>query len=160
MKEICVVDISHIGNKNLLVLNHLSKILGLARIEPTTKDLEIVGKELSLAFSKIGFVYLSGHGIAESTVEDAMKISKTFFELGESKKSNISRPNPLARDGWVAPGRETFVKVSHGFLVFHLMNDTCNCRRKRGWSMRSGRHLTSMVLMNHPGSQKIFQTSS
>ena len=95
-------------------------ISGLARTEPTSTDLEIVGKELSLAFSKIGFVYLSGHGIAESTVQDAMTISKTFFELGESKKSHMSRDNPLARDGWVAPGRETFVKVS-GCLVFDLI---------------------------------------
>jgi len=95
MREICVVDISKIG---------------LLKKDPVRDDLEIVGDELRLAFSEIGFVYLSGHGIAEDVIEDAMKVSKEFFEQEERKKSSISRPSPLARDGWVAPGRETFVK--------------------------------------------------
>ena len=56
-------------------------------------------------------MYLRGHGIAEDVIEDAMKVSKEFFELEERRKSIISRPSPLARDGWVAQGRETFVKV-------------------------------------------------
>ena len=84
---------------------------GLLKKDPVRDDLEIVGDELRLAFSEIGFVYLSGHGIAEDVIEDAMKVSKEFFEQEERKKSSISRPSPLARDGWVAPGRETFVKV-------------------------------------------------
>jgi len=95
MREICVVDISQIG---------------LFKKTPSQADLEIVGEELRLAFDKIGFVYLRGHGIPNDVIEDAMKISKKFFELEERKKSIISRPSPLARDGWVAPGRETFVK--------------------------------------------------
>jgi len=95
MKEICIVDVSQIG---------------LFTKDPTKVELETVGNELRLAFSKIGFVYLSGHGIAESEIEDAMKVSKEFFELEEDKKYSVSRPSPLARDGWVAPGRETFIE--------------------------------------------------
>jgi len=95
MKEICVVDVSKIG---------------LLTKDPTKVELETVGNQLRLAFSKIGFVYLSGHGIAESEIEDAMKVSKEFFELEEVKKYSVSRPSPLARDGWVAPGRETFIE--------------------------------------------------
>jgi len=97
MKEICIVDVSQIG---------------LLTKDPTKVEFETVGNELRLAFSKIGFVYLSGHGITESEIENAMKVSKEFFELEEVKKHSVSRPSPLAQDGWVAPGRETFIENS------------------------------------------------
>lgn len=101
MGEICVVDISQIGLQNK---------------EPTEKDFQTVGTELSLAFSKIGFVYLTGHGIVEDVIGDAMQVSKEFFELEEGKKSSISRPSPLARDGWVSQGRETFTKKGEALV--------------------------------------------
>ena len=96
-------------------------ITGLLTKDPTKIELETVGNELRLAFSKIGFVYLSGHGIAESEIEDAMKVSKEFFELEEDKKYSVSRPSPLARDGWVAPGRETFLGV--GLILWTRVSD-------------------------------------
>merc|ERR1711936_869338 len=95
IKEISVVDISDIG---------------LSNENPTEMDFKRVGSELGSAFSKIGFVYLSGHGIVDGIIDDAMRMSKIFFELQEDEKRKISRPSPLARDGWVSPGRETFKK--------------------------------------------------
>ena len=86
-------------------------ITGLLTKDLTKVELETVGNELRLAFSKIGFVYLSGHGIAESEIENSMKVSKEFFEREKVMKYSVSRPSPLARDGWVAPGRETFIEV-------------------------------------------------
>ena len=107
---------SEIGSKFYSNLqSHSVVIAGLHNIEPTEKDFRKVGTELSLAFSKIGFVYLTGHGIVEDVIDDAMQVSKEFFEFEEGKKSSISRPSPLSRDGWVSQGRETFTKVSHQY---------------------------------------------
>ena len=56
-------------------------------------------------------MYITGHGIEKDIIDDAMNASKEFFELEELQKCKSSRPNPLARDGWVSPGRETFIEV-------------------------------------------------
>ena len=44
-------------------------ITGLLTKDPTKVELENIGNELRLAFSEIGFVYLSGHSIAEIEIE-------------------------------------------------------------------------------------------
>jgi len=103
MEKISVVDISQIGLQNE---------------DPTEEEFETVGMDLGFAFSKIGFVYLTGHGIVDNVIGDAMNVSKEFFELEEVKKRKISRPNPLARDGWVSPGRETFIEEDEGVHEF------------------------------------------
>eukprot|EP00092_Neocalanus_flemingeri_P012301 GFUD01013259.1.p1 GENE.GFUD01013259.1~~GFUD01013259.1.p1 ORF type:complete len:314 (+),score=82.24 GFUD01013259.1:50-991(+) len=93
MEKISVVDIS---------------LIGLQNEDPTEEEFEMVGTKMGLAFSKIGFVFLTGHGIGDGVIGDAMEVSKEFFEMEEDKKHKISRATPTARDGWVSTGRETF----------------------------------------------------
>ena len=77
-------------------------ITGLLTKDPTKLELETVGNELRLAFSEIEFVYLSGHGIAESEIENSMKVRKS--SLSERKSRNTAYQGIVlwhAMDGWL-----------------------------------------------------------
>ena len=45
-----------------------------------------VGKALHSAFSEIGFVFLTNHGVPQTTVGDVFASSKKFFELDRETK--------------------------------------------------------------------------
>ena len=45
-----------------------------------------VGRAIHNAFSEIGFVFVTNHGVPSNTVRDLFASSKKFFELGQETK--------------------------------------------------------------------------
>ena len=45
-----------------------------------------VGRAIHSAFSEIGFVFVTNHGVPSATVRDLFASSKRFFELGRDAK--------------------------------------------------------------------------
>ena len=62
-----------------------------------------VAKSLHRASSKIGFIYIKGHGISEKTVENAYKSALTFFRASYSEKASVAVSTK--HRGWLGPNR-------------------------------------------------------
>ena len=91
MCSISVVDVSKIS-----IINP----------NPTIEDYHDIGNKIKYCLEQIGFVYLSNHGINQSTIDAAMKSSMEFFNL-EIEMKNKTR---VGKDyqGWREEGREVF----------------------------------------------------
>ncbi len=59
------------------------------------------------AFSRVGFAYLSGHGIDEDTIAEAFELWQSFFEdyTVEEKEAAFPR-DPVTTQGYVKPSSE------------------------------------------------------
>lgn len=80
--------------------------VGLANTKkPFTDDWKKIGTEIVEAFSDIGFVYLSNHGIPNHAVEGIFQSSKEFFSLDPDIKCNYSR-GVTDIQGYTAVNRE------------------------------------------------------
>jgi len=90
--EIATIDVSKIG-------------LGIEK--PTFDDFKDVGLKFREAFSKLGFVYITNHGVDNRIIEEAMKASKAFFELDQTIKDKASKTEAIIQ-GYVKPGQEIF----------------------------------------------------
>lgn len=64
-----------------------------------------MGSELRTAFSRCGFVYLSGHGADPAVVGDFIAAARRFFELPQEVKDRFPR-DFATNHGYVAQGRE------------------------------------------------------
>ncbi|KAK3849611.1 hypothetical protein Pcinc_043641 [Petrolisthes cinctipes] len=78
--------------------------------EPSQKEWQRVGKEIYKAFSDIGFVYLTNHGIPRwktgfRQVDEINQLSGKFFELERSKKMKYQRVKHISQ-GYTAPNQE------------------------------------------------------
>ncbi|CEL57953.1 hypothetical protein RSOLAG1IB_02698 [Rhizoctonia solani AG-1 IB] len=62
--------------------------------------------EIVSAFERVGFIYLSRHGIASETVNTAFKQSAEFFKLPMDVKAKLAWEDPRSNRGYVMPGRE------------------------------------------------------
>ncbi|KAJ3330503.1 hypothetical protein HDU91_003563, partial [Kappamyces sp. JEL0680] len=62
--------------------------------------------EVVRAFTEIGFVYLSNHGISEETIQQSFAMSKRFFELPDKQKLALAWTTPESNRGYVSQGRE------------------------------------------------------
>ncbi|KAF8761886.1 Clavaminate synthase [Rhizoctonia solani] len=62
--------------------------------------------EIVSAFERVGFIYLSRHGIAPETVDTAFKQSAEFFKLPMDVKAKLAWEDPRSNRGYVMPGRE------------------------------------------------------
>ncbi|KAF8741851.1 Clavaminate synthase, partial [Rhizoctonia solani] len=62
--------------------------------------------EIVSAFERVGFIYLSRHGIAPETVDTAFKQSAEFFKLPIDVKAKLAWEDPRSNRGYVMPGRE------------------------------------------------------
>ena len=81
--------------------------IGLYKSNPSDQDYKKVGEKLFEAFEKIGFVYITGHGISNDVISNSMETSKEFFLLPESSKKLILR-DPEIQQGYVSAGQELF----------------------------------------------------
>ncbi|XP_042197507.1 2-oxoglutarate-dependent dioxygenase htyE [Callorhinchus milii] len=80
---------------------------GLGKAEPSAKELQRLGSEITRAFTDIGFVYLKNTGFQQQNVFKTMEICKNFFMLPRDTKIRYARAfnNKHQRDGWIE--RET-----------------------------------------------------
>ncbi|CAE6447927.1 unnamed protein product [Rhizoctonia solani] len=67
---------------------------------------QTTANEIVSAFERVGFIYLSQHGVLPKTVENAFKQSDAFFKLPMEVKANLAWEDPRSNRGYVMPGRE------------------------------------------------------
>ncbi|XP_032790040.2 UPF0676 protein C1494.01 isoform X2 [Daphnia magna] len=65
-----------------------------------------VVKQLDEAFSTVGFVYLTNHGIQQATIDSVLKASKHFFQLPDDVKNQTRRDSSKDNDGYVGINQE------------------------------------------------------
>ncbi|CAN9498877.1 unnamed protein product [Ophioblennius macclurei] len=70
----------------------------------TDGHLQKLGKELKIAFSEIGFIFLKNSGISEEEVQRVMDINKTFFVQPDELKQPFCRKtfSQSPNHGWVS----------------------------------------------------------
>jgi isopenicillin N synthase-like dioxygenase len=90
--EITTIDISKIG----LDVSNPSKE-AFQKLAPLFRD----------SFSKIGFAYISNHGIDPRVIDQAFQASKSFFDLPQEVKEKSVKTTSAER-GYVRPGQEIF----------------------------------------------------
>ncbi|XP_064100836.1 uncharacterized protein LOC135211458 [Macrobrachium nipponense] len=65
--------------------------LGIAQEAETSEgDWTRVAKEITEAFERVGFVYLSGHGIPDGQIKKLFEASAAFFNLPQQEKDKYS----------------------------------------------------------------------
>jgi isopenicillin N synthase-like dioxygenase len=82
----------------------VEQLVPIIDFEPFLKgtDLErmAVAKQVLEAFQTIGFIYLRGHGIPQSTIDLAFEWSKKFFDLPAVEKDKLSWTVPESNRGF------------------------------------------------------------
>ncbi|KAJ8298922.1 hypothetical protein KUTeg_022982 [Tegillarca granosa] len=64
--------------------------LDVAQENVTENDLKQLADKVYEAFSIIGFCYITNHGIPESQIAEAFKVSKDFFDQPDSVKQKLN----------------------------------------------------------------------
>ncbi|KAJ7340038.1 hypothetical protein OS493_002760 [Desmophyllum pertusum] len=85
-------------------------VMGLNCQNPPSHDEESVrnlADKIHTAFSTIGFVYLTNHGISEAEIEEVRKAGDGFFNLPTDVKTQFTRPTDGGNFGWVSLERES-----------------------------------------------------
>ena len=59
-----------------------------------------VARALHAASQNLGFIYVSGHGIPEETIEAARDVAYEFFQRSESEKQTVAVSS--RHGGWLA----------------------------------------------------------
>ena len=70
-----------------------------------------VASEVALAARDIGFLVITGHGIAPSAIEDAYTASKEFFRQDLAQKLQVARPDPSHIRGYSGMGTESLSQL-------------------------------------------------
>ena len=67
-----------------------------------SRDTETVAAGIHAAATRIGFFYVSGHGISRDIIDEAFAASRLFFEMPEEIKRTVA----IGTDqrGWMGPG--------------------------------------------------------
>ena len=62
-----------------------------------------IAKEIDDAWKNIGFLVIAGHGISDNLINRAHKVSREFYDLSNTEKSNYST-SPAIYRGYIAMG--------------------------------------------------------
>ena len=81
-------------------------ILDLAR------DDAALAPPLHAAFTDIGFVAVTGHGVRRPLIDDLYRAAGAFFDLPEPAKQAVARRRPEHNRGYVAIGGETLARLA------------------------------------------------
>ncbi|KAL9957584.1 hypothetical protein ACROYT_G034503 [Oculina patagonica] len=84
--------------------------MGLNCQNPPAHDEESVkmlADKIHTAFSTIGFVYLTNHGISDAEISEVRKAGDGFFNLPTHVKTQFTRPSDGKNFGWVSLERES-----------------------------------------------------
>jgi len=73
-------------------------------------------------FKEVGFIYLKGHGISPSKVDNVFKKSADFFLLSSSAKDKLAWEDPRANRGYVKIGRERVTQSEDVAEIAELRN--------------------------------------
>jgi len=76
-------------------------VIDIAALRDGT-DVKAVSAALHSASQGLGFIYIKGHGIPESTLESARRVAFEFFRQTDRAKASVS-VSPQHR-GWLKPG--------------------------------------------------------
>ena len=68
------------------------------------------------AFSQIGFIYLTNHGVDSELIKATFNTSKTFFGMSSDNKLQVSS-SETTQQGYVRPGMEIFDQSEDGVKV-------------------------------------------
>ncbi|KIJ69981.1 hypothetical protein HYDPIDRAFT_171907 [Hydnomerulius pinastri MD-312] len=71
-----------------------------------------IADDIVNGFKEVGFVYLTGHGIAGDTIDNVYKKSASFFSLPSEIKEQVPWDDPRANRGYVKVGRERVTQSS------------------------------------------------
>lgn len=85
-------------------------VMGLDLDKPPSLDEEsvrILADQIHIAFSTIGFVYLTNHGISEKEIAEVRQAGDGFFNLSTEVKKHFIRPTDGKNFGWVSLERES-----------------------------------------------------
>ena len=77
-------------------------------------DRKRTAKELGLAAETLGFVVISGHGIAPDLGHELREAALRFFDLPLEQKLRVRRPKNDQNRGYIPYGEETLVRMSGG----------------------------------------------
>jgi len=102
--EITTIDISEVG---------------LKFENPSLEDYQKLAPLFRESFSKIGFAYISNHGIDQTLIDSAFKASKDFFTLPQDLKEKTKRMAKVDR-GYVKPGQEIFDAKEDWKQVYYI----------------------------------------
>lgn len=73
----------------------------------TPSQQQLIADDLANACSRVGFVYIAGHGIPAELIHAAFAWSKRFFDLPPQDKSKAPHPDgPSVHRGYSHPGLE------------------------------------------------------
>ena len=100
----------------------VEKIGLLVKGEPTEEVFKDFGNSLKKAFSSVGFVFISDHGINENLIQTAMQKSLDFFALPSAVKESLSC-DPQLDQSYVAPGKEIFDQNEDGSKAIHEVRE-------------------------------------
>lgn len=67
----------------------------------SASDKNAVAKAIDQACRDIGFLVISGHGVANSLLADVHRTSREFFDLSLDEKMKVARPAPTVSRGYV-----------------------------------------------------------
>src|SRR5215510_3830728 len=65
-----------------------------------------VARQVDVACCDTGFLVVTGHGVAQSTCDDALDAFGAFFDLPEADKRAVVVEDPAANRGYSAFGQE------------------------------------------------------
>lgn len=66
-----------------------------------SSDKHAVAKAIDQACRDIGFLVISGHGVADSLLAEVHRTSREFFDLSLEEKMKVARPGPSISRGYV-----------------------------------------------------------
>ena len=69
-----------------------------------TRKAEQVVQSIHETCQDVGFFYITGHGVSETTTASVMKMARMFFDLPFEKKIALSIRNSKAYRGYIQKG--------------------------------------------------------
>lgn len=98
MQVIPIVDLGELGLDNS------------TKCEPSEEEWQRVSKEIRDAFTDIGFLYLTNHGIAQDLIDKVFSAAGEFFSLDAATKTRYSR-GVQSIQGYTGPDQERLSEV-------------------------------------------------
>jgi isopenicillin N synthase-like dioxygenase len=84
------------------------------RADASLEARQEIAKQVVDACRKVGFVYITNHGVPEDQLKKAFEVSKKFYDLPLEDKMKAPHPaNPLHHRGYSKPGTESITKFAN-----------------------------------------------
>uniref|UniRef100_A0A1X7TWL7 Fe2OG dioxygenase domain-containing protein n=1 Tax=Amphimedon queenslandica TaxID=400682 RepID=A0A1X7TWL7_AMPQE len=83
-------------------------------------------QEIHSAFTTVGFVFITNHGIRRPLVDEAFSVAKKFFELPHESKKKYSRTSTSGNNGYIEMEQEDIDPTKPGDLkeAFNICSPT------------------------------------